>query len=225
MKYYAVRVGAKTGIFESWEEVKPLVIGFAKAEYKSFSDKDLAQSYLDGNDIQRLMPENEYPIVSENPLSKNSMLCLVKTECINGEAKVGILIIKGASRDEHLLFFRSTIPLFTRSGVLGSNILGTILGIKTCTCLQSTDTLDLTLHIGDPAIDKFISGSWKAKTEVTQHLCSSVGNLSHEFNLNLDFKGLSSCKYLSRLTAGLKNPHTYYNDVSNFTLPFHSSPI
>ena len=37
MKYYAVRVGKKTGIFETWDECKEQVEGFVGAEYKSFS--------------------------------------------------------------------------------------------------------------------------------------------------------------------------------------------
>jgi ribonuclease HI len=46
MKYYAIRKGTKTGIFLSWEEAKTYVIGFPKAEYKSFNTLELAQAYL-----------------------------------------------------------------------------------------------------------------------------------------------------------------------------------
>lgn len=47
-KYYAVRKGLKTGIFDNWDEVKNLVNGFAGAEYKSFSNKSDAEDYLKG---------------------------------------------------------------------------------------------------------------------------------------------------------------------------------
>ena len=36
MKYYAVLVGRKTGIFKTWGETKNYVSGFPKAKYKSF---------------------------------------------------------------------------------------------------------------------------------------------------------------------------------------------
>ena len=35
-KYYAVRKGKKTGIFQTWDECKLQVTGFSGAEYKRF---------------------------------------------------------------------------------------------------------------------------------------------------------------------------------------------
>lgn len=48
MKYYAVRNGRKTGIFEAWDECKRQVDGFSGAEYKSFAKIEDAKSYLAG---------------------------------------------------------------------------------------------------------------------------------------------------------------------------------
>ena len=47
-KYYAVRKGVKTGLFESWSDCEPLVTGFVGAEFKSFPTKKEALGYLDG---------------------------------------------------------------------------------------------------------------------------------------------------------------------------------
>ena len=46
-RFYAVRRGREKGIFSSWEECKNQVVGFAGAEYKSFSSINDAQDYLD----------------------------------------------------------------------------------------------------------------------------------------------------------------------------------
>lgn len=46
MKYYAVKNGRKIGIFESWDECKAQVDGFSGAEYKSFTKKEDALSFL-----------------------------------------------------------------------------------------------------------------------------------------------------------------------------------
>lgn len=46
-KWYAVAKGRKTGVFQSWEEVEPLVKGFKGALHKSFSDNAEAWKYLD----------------------------------------------------------------------------------------------------------------------------------------------------------------------------------
>ena len=46
MKYYAVKVGRKTGIFDTWEECKDYVEGYDGALYKSFSNYLDATNYL-----------------------------------------------------------------------------------------------------------------------------------------------------------------------------------
>ncbi len=48
-KYYAVKKGAQTGIFETWEECRRMVHGFAGAVYKSFLSRQEAEEYLTGS--------------------------------------------------------------------------------------------------------------------------------------------------------------------------------
>lgn len=48
-KFYAVRKGRQTGIFDHWDDCKPQVNGFKQAEFKSFATKDEAELYLKGN--------------------------------------------------------------------------------------------------------------------------------------------------------------------------------
>ncbi|MBE5928803.1 MAG: RNase H [Lachnospiraceae bacterium] len=45
-KYYAIRCGKETGIYNTWDECKDLVLGFAGAEYKSFKTMEEARKYL-----------------------------------------------------------------------------------------------------------------------------------------------------------------------------------
>lgn len=46
MKYYAVKVGKKTGVFDTWDECKEYVEGFEGAMFKSFSNYLDAVNYL-----------------------------------------------------------------------------------------------------------------------------------------------------------------------------------
>lgn len=46
-KYYAVKVGAKPGIYENWNECKAVVNGFKGAIYKSFTSLEEAKSFLE----------------------------------------------------------------------------------------------------------------------------------------------------------------------------------
>ena len=46
-KYYAVKVGAKPGIYENWNECKAVVNGFKGAIYKSFTSLEEAEGFLE----------------------------------------------------------------------------------------------------------------------------------------------------------------------------------
>lgn len=48
-KFYAVLVGKKTGVFNSWAECEAQVKGFKGAIYKSYPTKELAQAAIDGS--------------------------------------------------------------------------------------------------------------------------------------------------------------------------------
>jgi ribonuclease HI len=50
-KFYAVRVGAEVGVFESWSVVQPLVVGFRGAKHKSFPTYAEAEAFVRGEPI------------------------------------------------------------------------------------------------------------------------------------------------------------------------------
>lgn len=58
-KYYAVKIGRKKGVFNSWDECKKAVEGFSNAIYKSFSDYNQAYEFV--------YDENKDDIKSEEP--------------------------------------------------------------------------------------------------------------------------------------------------------------
>lgn len=47
-KFYAVKKGVQTGLFDTWEECRRMVYGFPGAVYKSFDTKQEAEEYLNG---------------------------------------------------------------------------------------------------------------------------------------------------------------------------------
>lgn len=65
-KFYVVRRGKKTGIFNTWSECKESVEGFSNAEYKSFTSMEEAQIYL--NVINNHLIQNELINEYENKL-------------------------------------------------------------------------------------------------------------------------------------------------------------
>lgn len=45
-KFYAVKTGRATGIFNNWKDVQKAVIGYSNASYKSFETKEEAEEWL-----------------------------------------------------------------------------------------------------------------------------------------------------------------------------------
>lgn len=50
-RYYAVRKGKKTGIFDSWDECEKYVKGYSGAEYKGFANPKDAEDYYNAKDV------------------------------------------------------------------------------------------------------------------------------------------------------------------------------
>lgn len=65
-KYYAVKVGKKTGIFDNWDECKESVNGFPGALYKSFKDISEAYAYMGWEGSQMsLFDFDSHPVDNE----------------------------------------------------------------------------------------------------------------------------------------------------------------
>lgn len=58
MKYYAVRIGRKPGIYNNWNNCKEQVDGFKGAIYQKFNTKEDAQQYIDGVSKEQIDKSN-----------------------------------------------------------------------------------------------------------------------------------------------------------------------
>ena len=68
-KYYAVKVGKVTGVFETWEECEASVKGYPGALYKSFKSEAEAYAYM-GWSGQQLTFDNMHEVQGQDgPLS------------------------------------------------------------------------------------------------------------------------------------------------------------
>ena len=60
MKYYAVRAGRAPGIYESWTDCKEQTAGYPGAIFKSFTDREAAEQYMQAARVLRT-PIKENP--------------------------------------------------------------------------------------------------------------------------------------------------------------------
>lgn len=58
MKYYAVKVGARTGVFTSWEECQKAVDGFSGAKFKKFHSLEEAERFVYDDSDGKPIKEN-----------------------------------------------------------------------------------------------------------------------------------------------------------------------
>ena len=100
-KYYAVKVGRTTGIFETWDQCKASVNGYPGALYKSFKTKTEAYNYMgwngeqmdifnmntfDQNDTTPI--ENEKPVDNDIPLSSSTKAVAYVDGSFNSVTKI-----------------------------------------------------------------------------------------------------------------------------------------
>ena len=103
-KHYVVWKGLKTGVFDSWAEVKGYIDGQADAQYMGFASKELADEAFKENYTRALMkrslekggkiPENNSQAVIDKPESVNlvspptaTMVIINKNNVINHSFK------------------------------------------------------------------------------------------------------------------------------------------
>ena len=150
-KIYAVRKGKITGIFYSWDECSASVNGYPGAEYKSFTTKEEANSYL----------ENSAPSSTESTLTayvdgsfdpsigKYAFGCILLTP--EGE----IIRESGNGQDPESLAIRN----------VAGEMLGAMYAVQWAV---NHGYPSLTIYYDYEGIAKWAKGDWKAKNKRTQ---------------------------------------------------------
>lgn len=91
-KFYAVRKGLQTGIFQTWEECKQSVSGYSGAEYKSFPSLEQAEEYL-GNSKGKETEDGYVPVYVDGSYNSATgefsygMVVLLETEVLTFHEK------------------------------------------------------------------------------------------------------------------------------------------
>ena len=150
-KIYAVRKGKITGIFYSWDECSASVNGYPGAEYKSFTTKEEANSYL-GNSAPSSTESTltAYVDGSFDPsIGKYAFGCILLTP--DGE----IIRESGNGQDPESLAIR--------------NVAGEMLGAMYAVQWAINHGYpSLTIYYDYEGIAKWAQGDWKAKNKRTQ---------------------------------------------------------
>lgn len=161
-KYYAVRAGRKTGVFETWDECKAQVTGFSGASYKGFPTRQEAEAFVNGAPQQET--ESAAPAAAQKEEGPRAVAY------VDGSYHVGTKEFACGA----VLFWEGETVTFSQKfedPALAEmrNVAGEIKGAETVIrwCLErGVPALDI--YHDYEGIAKWCTGEWKANKEGTK---------------------------------------------------------
>lgn len=146
-KFYAVKKGRTTGIFSTWEECKSSVNGYSGAQYKSFSTKEEAETYL-GKD--------QMPVAE--PLETESCTAYVDGSFDQGKKaySYGCILLYQGERTEMSQAFQGGEDISMRN--VAGELEGAMAAMNFC---EKRNIKVLHLYYDYQGIESWATGEWK----------------------------------------------------------------
>lgn len=191
-KYYAVRKGRKTGIFDTWDECKAQVTGYSSAEYKSFTQKEEAEQFVLGD-------EKRIEIDEKGDTEAKEGYTLIKAY-VDGSFDRrtrryggGAIILVGNEEIE-ISEMGNERELVSMHNVAGE-LLGAIRAMEWVS-KSGIEKPQLVIYHDYEGIHKWASGDWKANKEGTQSYVRIYNKYASEFDIQfVKVKAHSGDKY------------------------------
>jgi len=181
-KFYAVRNGKKTGVFNTWDECKEQVNGFKGAEYKSFKTLEEAKNYVDGSDLKKFeIDENTVEAYVDGSYEHSIKLYGSGVVILKGDEVITSFSVKGNDKD--LVDMRNVAGEIEASKIAMNYCIEN--GIK-----------NLILYFDYEGIEKWCIGAWKTNKVGTINYKKYYDSIKD--NLNVKFvkvKAHSGNKY------------------------------
>ncbi|WP_277296805.1 viroplasmin family protein [Succinatimonas hippei] len=189
MKYYAVRKGNNTGIFNTWDECKASIYKYPQADYKSFHTKEEAEAYLSGKDLWSEKIANDL---------NNGYAVAFTDGSFDKERKkysYGVVIVTDPNNlHEYELSGNGSNEKFIDT----ANIIGEIFGvINAMDWAISHEFSKLKIYHDYEGVSKWLRGEWQANSSASKMYCSLYEKKFKNI-LNVEFekvKGHSNNKY------------------------------
>lgn len=172
-KVYAVRKGKKTGVFYSWAECKAAVDVYPGAEYKGFPTVEEARAFLNKEAGRVYTAKEAKKSGQSGELPKEGML---------------LSYVDGSYEDSikkyafGCVFLLPDGRIFTEFGNGNNeqsaqlrNVTGEMLGaMYAVKCAMANGFSEIEIRYDYQGIEKWVTGDWKAKTELTQKYAAAM---------------------------------------------------
>ncbi|MDR4495221.1 MAG: viroplasmin family protein [Nitrospirales bacterium] len=171
MKFYGVRHGRITGVFDNWRACREQIFQFPGAEYKSFSTWEEAQQFVRTGETGSPNPSSP----STNTTTSSNIDVWVDGACFpqtDGSMHIGwgVLITKGGQE-----VFRDKGNDIPSEAHGHRNVAGEIWAIlKALEWCQTNQATDITIHFDYQGLESWVTGAWKTKLPFTQYYAQAV---------------------------------------------------
>lgn len=190
MKYYAVKVGRKTGIFNSWDECNQQVKGFSGAQFKKFESLDQAKAYIgiekESNSEKKNISEDEIIAYVDGSYNKETK-----------DFGYGLVLIDHEGIEETSNGFMNHAQYSEHRNVAGE-IFASMKAIERAIELKKKK---IYIHYDYMGIKSWAVGEWKANKELTKKYQSFIS----EKNMLIDIEFIKV----------LAHSNNKYNDMAD----------
>lgn len=204
-KYYGVKRGKITGVFNSWQECKDSVDGYPGAEYKGFATLEEAAAYLGEQFSLRFdvphgqeMPKKTITDVTEFP-SDGSLLAYVDGSYDDSLKKYAFGCV----------FLLPDGRIYVEYGngdnaqsIQHRNVTGEMLGAMYAVKFAMMNGFSgIEICYDYQGIEKWVTGEWRAKTELTGKYAASMREWTRSIEI--------------RFTKVAAHTNVYYNELAD----------
>lgn len=204
-KFYAVKKGIKPGIYDNWEACKAAVDGFSGAEYKGFAGLREACEYLgmDVDEEELSVAERTGKFDKQIPREHN-------------QPQDTLIAYVDGSYEHSLLKYAFGCVFLLPDGTIyvenGSgnnpdsaklrNVTGEMLGAMFAVRWAIKNGFSkMEIRYDYEGVEKWVTGSWKSKTELTRKYAEAMRRWSSQINL--------------KFTKVAAHTNVYYNEMAD----------
>lgn len=199
-KFYAVKVGGQSGVFDDWKQVEPLISGQRNAIYRRFPTREEAEAFLMGLNGKASaaveLPPTAYAFV-DGSFNAETQTFGYGGVVVGPAPERERIEIRGSSRDERYVGMR--------------NVAGEI-GAAWCAILRARERgwKHLTIYHDYLGISAWPDGVWTANTDLTQKYAYFVNRMRRYMVIEFSHvKGHSGVKeneeadLIAKVSAGI----------------------
>ncbi len=202
-KYYAVKNGKKTGIFESWEDCKASVDGYPGAQYKGFESLEEAGLYLEKESAVVIHDQDAKKTASSMaPKSTVSFdeenVCRHATEARqNVDAETLLVYVDGSYHDGlkkyafgcafilpdasvKVAFGNGDNPDSLQQRNVSGEMLGAMYAVQTA---RKNGFRTIIIRYDYEGIEKWVTGEWRSKTDRTRDYATAMRTWSQQIQI------------------------------------------